>query len=115
MILDMLFAPKDLYYLAFKDNKPFRLTSKTGKVSENQTIIKELSTLDGSQKWFDTDNGFLLSINNKGNVLGAIKIDNLAFPEYKQHYLNLSSFLVEVCILAIRNVQSQSSFDFRKV
>ena len=104
--MDMLFAPKTLFYLSFKDGNPFQLVSKSGKESKDKKVLSELSNLNSPYKWSDFDQGFLLQIKIKGNVLGAVKIEDLAFPEYKQHYLNLSLFLIDICGLTISNARN---------
>ena len=74
--------------------------------SGDGSTIKNLIA-DAARKyaWTAAGNGFIIKISYKGNLLGLMVVDELAFPEQKENYLNLSLSLADVCGLAIENAR----------
>jgi PAS domain S-box-containing protein len=101
----MLFAPEKLFYLRYEASQPRELYNKFGETVTDSETKNRLSSLDKQYKWQPSGEGFLLQINFNNELLGVISIDAVAFPEYKDHYLNLALFLTKVCGLAIANVR----------
>ena len=51
------------------------------------------------------DRGFILPISSSGKLFGTLSVNELAFPEHIDSYLNLASGMVDVCGLAIENAR----------
>ncbi|MBN1614865.1 MAG: GGDEF domain-containing protein, partial [Deltaproteobacteria bacterium] len=49
--------------------------------------------------------GFLLRIARGGETQGVIAVEGFAFPEYREHYLNLALSIASVCALPIDNAR----------
>ena len=47
----------------------------------------------------------MVKISHKGLLLGIMVVDDIGYPEYKEHYLNLSMSIADVCGLAIENAR----------
>ncbi|MFP4547142.1 MAG: PAS domain S-box protein [Fidelibacterota bacterium] len=101
----MLFAPEELYYLRYEASKPEKLYNKNGEIVKDSAIKNRLSSLEKDYKWQSSGKGFLLQINFNNELLGVISVDSVAFPQYKDHYLNLALFLTKVCGLAVANAR----------
>jgi signal transduction histidine kinase len=104
----MLFAPRIVFYLPVTGGVPGKLRSlpQTMTPEEKETVIRELKQFHEKYAWTESGTGFLLSVSFQENRVGIIKIDSVAFPEYKNHYLNLASYISDVCGLALSNARS---------
>ncbi|TAN68959.1 MAG: response regulator [Methylobacter sp.] len=96
----MLFAPEQLHYLRIED----------GKIDPKHTVppalLAQMLELSSDYAWTSSQQGFLLRIRRNGLLLGLVAIEQLAFPEYREHYLNLALAIADVCGLAIENARA---------
>ncbi len=96
----MLFAPKELHYLHIED----------GRSDPNHSIpielLAQMLALNADYAWTKSQQGFLLRIHRNGQPLGLVAIEHLAFPEYREQYLNLALAIADVCALAIENARA---------
>ncbi|MDO8944320.1 MAG: diguanylate cyclase, partial [Desulfobacterales bacterium] len=53
----------------------------------------------------ESETGFLLRLVHRGETQGVIVVEKIAFPEYRDHYLNLALSIVNVCALPIDNAR----------
>lgn len=61
--------------------------------------------LDEGFAWTESGKGFRLRVDHQGETLSVLEIDDVAFPAYKEHYLNLARTIGKVCGLAIANAR----------
>ena len=96
----MLFAPQQLHYLRIED----------GQIDPHQSLPAELLTqmlaLTSDYAWTDSQQGFLLRIRRNSHPLGLVAVEQLAFPEYREQYLNLALAIAGVCALTIENARA---------
>lgn len=96
----MLFAPQQLHYLPVED----------GKFAHEHSVPAELLTqmraLNSDYAWTASQQGFLLRIRRNSHALGLVAVERLAFPEYREQYLNLALVIAGVCALAIENARA---------
>jgi PAS domain S-box-containing protein len=96
----MLFAPQALHYLHVED----------GKIDPDHAVpadlLAQMLALNADYAWTKSQQGFLLRIRRNGQPLGLVAIEHLAFPEYREHYLNLALSIADVCALAIENARA---------
>ena len=104
-LFTMLFSPGKLSYVSLKDGKPERIYSSSLSKKNDVTIKNRLANFAEKSAWTESEKGFLLKINYKGNPLGILEVDEISFPEYKDHYLNLALSIVDVCGLTIENAR----------
>jgi len=105
-IFSMLFAPGEMMYLTFEDSRPAKLYSQSALEFDDPNIRTKLAALDRRYAWQSSGKGFMLQLRFNHELLGVISVDYIAFPEYKEHYLNLALFISEVCGLAISNART---------
>ena len=104
-LFEMLFIPEVLYYVSLTNGEPDQVYSLS-KLAQNQTTVKSQSDVfSGKYAWTQSQKGFLVKINFRGTDFGILDVDNLEFPEHKEHYLNLTMSISDVCGLAIENAR----------
>jgi two-component sensor histidine kinase len=101
----MLFAPKYIAYLPLKNNFPGEFRLVASSPVDNEAAINRLTGFDQKYAWTESGRGFRVSIRLGKEILGVLEVDEIAFPEYKQHYLNMAFSVVGVCALAIENAR----------
>jgi two-component sensor histidine kinase len=105
-LFTMLFAPGKLYYLPYEDGKPGEILPVSRGDVENTPVEQRLVNFRGDYTWTGSGKGFLLRIAYGDETLGILEVDDIAFPEYKEHYLNLALSIAPVCGLAIKNAST---------
>ncbi|UCH96395.1 MAG: DUF1638 domain-containing protein [Candidatus Aminicenantes bacterium] len=105
-LFTMLFAPGKLHYLPYEDGKPGEILPVSRADVENTPIKQRLVNFRGDYTWTGSGKGFLLRIAYGNETLGILEVDEIAFPEYKEHYLNLALSIAPVCGLAIKNAST---------
>lgn len=104
-LFEMLFIPEILYYVSLTDGVPDKVYS-ISKMMENETVIKNrIEVFKGKYALTESQKGFQIKIRFGGCDFGILKVDNVKFPEYKEHYLNLTLSITNVCGLAIENAR----------
>ncbi len=96
----MLFAPEKLYYLRVENG----LLDPKHKIPS--ALLKQMRKLDTDYAWMPAFSGFLLRIVRGGQILGLIAVKRLAFPEFREHYLDLALTIAGVCGLSIENART---------
>jgi len=106
-IFAMLFAPRELYFLSIKNNQSEKLHSwHPMSITDNESLKNQLLNFKQAYSWTESGRGFLLRFNHQNDIVGVLKLDEMAFPEHKEHYLNMATYIVDVCGLAIGNVRT---------
>ncbi len=96
----MLFAPHQLHYVRFDDGVPQQMEALPPEAS------RQIAALSGDWAWTESTEGFLLRIANTEETLGILLADQLAFPAFRERYLNLALAVAHVCALAIHNART---------
>lgn len=105
-VYSFLFAPKRLCYLSFREGLPDKLWIRPeGMIdhSEKETIKSTLADFQQDSGYTESGRGFLLRVVRRGEVRGVIAIEDIAFPDYLDQYLNLALNMVNLCELPIEN------------
>ncbi len=100
-LFHILFAPQEYHYVGYE--------SETSSVyCDNLTpeLSSQIHALHDDWAWTDAQTGFVLRIASGGKLLGFIAVDHFAFPEYRNHYLNLALSVAGVAGLAIDNART---------
>lgn len=97
----MLFAPHTCYYLRVERGLPVA----GGTIPAD--VFSAMHPLDRSYAWTPSGQGFVLRIAHGDQTLGVIAVDGLAFPEYRERYLNLALAITGVCGLPIENARTR--------
>jgi signal transduction histidine kinase len=100
-LFQMLFAPGALYYLRLENN--VRLPGS----DIPPAMLEAMRALAGDHGWTPDGQGFLLRISHGAEVLGLIAVDRLAFPAYRQRYLNMALAVTGICGMAVANARNR--------
>ena len=102
-LLQMLFAPEEIYYLSTNDGNNALYSLRKG-VIRNKEIVDSLNSLEGecgaignSHLWF--------KVKYMNKTLGVVKVCNIAFPEYIKGYLNTIIHVQNIFGLAVENAK----------
>jgi diguanylate cyclase (GGDEF)-like protein len=106
-VYTFLFAPERLCYLSFQDGRPDRLRLRPNEASEAEraAISERLTMFPYENDHLLTDQGFTLRIGRPQDVRGIISVERIAFPDYRDRYLNLALSIVNICELPIENAR----------
>jgi len=106
-VFTMLFAAGRVSYLSFTGDRPDKLFLRPEETTpEGREVIRtSLAGFRQESAWAESGTGFLLRIVHRGEVQGVIAVEEIAFPEYRDHYLNLALSIVNVCALPIDNAR----------
>tara|TARA_Y100000294_G_C8542167_1_gene331649 strand:+ start:251 stop:1630 length:1380 start_codon:yes stop_codon:yes gene_type:complete len=104
-LFSMLFAPEIIVYVSLLNGKPVKINSRPESLAMTETV-NDLVDLPENHAFTKTGKGFIVRVNQENERMGILKIDNLAFPEHKKHYLNLSLAIADVCGLSISNARA---------
>ena len=94
----LLFAPQEFHYVRFGDDIAYSALPPD--------LSRQVRALRSDWAWTDSQTGFLLRIARAGDTLGIVTVDRFAFPEYRDHYLNLALSVAGVAGLAIDNART---------
>jgi len=67
---------------------------------------REVPPLPEGCPYEETERGFILPIATSMGLAGYLRVEGLAFPKFKSHYLNLAISMAGVCALAIQNARA---------
>lgn len=95
-VFTILFSPKFIR---------FRPVVKRGSI-EIDTLTSQ-QTFSGKFRWTEAEQGFQVKISYRELALGIVEVDKIAFPEYKEQYLNLALSISELCGLVIENAKKR--------
>ena len=99
-VFRMLFAPATWFYVRVEHEQPALPPDMPAELKS------ALAQMQSNWAWTPGGQGFLLRIARGDNVLGLIVVDGLAFPEFRERYLNLALAISDVCALAIENART---------
>ncbi|MFO7666224.1 MAG: diguanylate cyclase [Desulfobacterales bacterium] len=106
-VFTMLFAAGRVSFLSFVDGRPDKLylRPQTMDSLDSETIRIRLAGLREESVLTESGTGFLLRIVHRGETQGVVAVEEIAFPEYREHYLNLALSIANVCALPIDNAR----------
>jgi len=109
-----LCAPAGLLYVPLFDGEPGDAQSRPALHGGAEGAAGRLTTLDQDYAWADSGDGFVLRLAHLDSTVGVLEVDGLAFPEHREHYLNLALTIGKVCGLAIANARSFEALESSK-
>lgn len=96
----LLFAPQVFCYLHIEGG------SVRNDCDLPPDLIEQAQDLGNEWAWTKSGKGFLLRIARADEALGVIVVDQLAFPEHRDRYVNLALSISGVAGLAIDNART---------
>jgi diguanylate cyclase (GGDEF)-like protein len=106
-VFAMLFGAGRVAFLSFTDDRPDKLylRPRTLDAPDTEGIRDRLAGLQEESVWTESETGFSLRIVHRGETQGVVAVEKIAFPEYRDHYLNLALSIANVCALPIENAR----------
>jgi len=104
-LFEMLFIPEVLYYVSLRSGAPDKVYSLSALPKNETTIKGRFEAFKDKYAWTVSQQGFQVKIRFQGKDFGILEVDNVKFPEHKEHYLNLTLSITDVCGLAIENAR----------
>jgi len=101
-VFHMFCATANVCYLLIDDQGNEKLITQLAISNEQQTIEKLKHQTEDYHLYAE---GFDILIKREQQTLGVIAIDNVTFPQYVSHYLNLARNIAPVIALAINNAR----------
>ncbi len=100
-LFDMLFAPEELLFIPLKNGKPGKIVSLSPQPGKDTGIKEQVAHFTGEYRWTESGRGFLVPIRYRRETFGILMVEKVAFPEYKEDYLNLTLTIARICGLTI--------------
>ncbi len=108
----LLFAPGNIIFIPSisQEQRKIRTIPRNLEYSneEIQIFVNKLESFRGNFEWTKDNTGFRFLIKHKKEIFGMVEIDRLAFPENKEHYLNIALTISDICGLALNNARIYS-------
>lgn len=100
----ILFAPAELVFIPYLDGKAGK-----ARVPGHMAVeaVEDLPEFSGGYAWCEGDRGFWLRLEQRGELLGVLKVNQIAMPQYRDAYLNQALNITSVCALVIDNARIQ--------
>ena len=105
----MLFGCTELVYAQIKAGRIKQIFAQENQHEDPATLERILATMQDDYALMATDHGFYLRIQYQQEPLGLIAVYNVAFPEYRTQYLNLSLGITNLCGLALANARTYTA------
>lgn len=103
-------AIEEMFHLLFAPQVFCYLSAEGGCIHNDYDLSPDLldqaQSLRSDWAWTKSGKGFLLRIARADEALGVIIVDQLAFPEYRDRYVNLALSISGVAGLAIDNART---------
>ncbi|MCP4131424.1 MAG: PAS domain S-box protein [bacterium] len=113
-LFSMLYAPASLAYVPIKDDNPGEVNCPLGQCDITIDEINEIIYSHEDAFFPEPEKNFTVRIKYTGKILGIIRLGDIAFPEYKDHYRNLAATISTVCGLAICNARTFQAISHMK-
>jgi diguanylate cyclase (GGDEF)-like protein len=108
LLFNILLAPTGLTYVSVVNGKPGRVWPCAIEPCDGDQMMARFQ-FEADYAWTEETNGFRLKIAHNTEILGLIELTGFAFPQYKEHYLNIALVITRVCGLAINNTRIHQS------
>ena len=105
-LFNMLFAPGCVAYLPIIDGHPGRLLTASVQTLSERELARQLAALNKSYAWSETGTGFLVRMERNLETQGVLLVDEVALPQNKEAYLNLTLTILPVLGLAISSARN---------
>jgi hypothetical protein len=104
-LFSTLFAPGILCYLPVHNGQFAEMIthSSTSETARAKTLLENNVEV---YEWTESARGFIIQFIYQHKTVGKLLVDDIAFPEHKDHYLNLALSIVSVAGLAINNARN---------
>ena len=105
-LFTMLFGSVGLEYAQVEDGRVRRAFSSGGGDGDAEALARALAAMEGDYTIAEGGSGFSLRIAYQQQTLGLVAVHAIAFPEYRDQYLNLGLSIARICGLAVANART---------
>ena len=105
-LFSMLFAPGKICYVPIHKESPDNGLFCMETPEDAQPLQDWMLLSDKDYAWTENSDGFRLRITYQDETLGALEIQQIAFPSHKEEYLALALAITNICGMAISNARS---------
>jgi signal transduction histidine kinase len=105
-VLSALCAPGALIYLSMADGRPVALHVSSTSPIDREAATQRLLALAVEHEWTSSERGFRLRFLHLGVPVGALEVDEVAFPEHREQYVDVARSVGSMCVLAIANARA---------
>lgn len=102
----MLFGSAKLEYAQIEGGHIRRVFAARGASEEATVLEQALAGMEGDYALIEGSSGFYLRIAYLQQTFGLVVVRELAFPEYRDRYLNLGLSIAKLCGLTIANART---------
>lgn len=99
-------APKALIYIPLADHKSGKPVFCPGSVRISEDFISRVVRMETEYIRTDSGDGFAIQIRRRNEPMGVIIMENFAFPQYSNYYLNFALSVNNVISLAVSNARA---------
>ena len=101
----MLFSPGRLAFLCFGRGDQQNSVYLPLHTETHAEVEARLLACTTSHSWTRSNTGFIFKIQYNDDPMGMMEVDELAFVQYRESYLNLALSIGDVCGLVIENAR----------
>jgi len=107
-VFKMLFAPANQIFASMSEGEIMKIWPFPSEGIVIKSFKEELKSFQWQDKyyWAEEKNTLFLKISYQNKILGILKISNIAFPEYREAYLNIALNTIKIFGLAIANART---------
>jgi len=106
-IFSMLFAADELIFIPYVDGQAGKPTFAEHINTSTIDLPYVVPEFIGEYMLCD-DSGFWLRLERRNELLGMLKVNKIALPQYRTAYLNQALNIISVCALVIDNARTVS-------
>ena len=107
-IFTMLFAPRELAYVAFEEGQCARIHCPGSDPRPvDEATRARVATFEGDEAWNEATHSILLRLGDARGTFGVVVVDRVACPEFGAHYANLTHAILPVCGLSVGNARDR--------
>jgi diguanylate cyclase (GGDEF)-like protein len=105
-MFSMLFAPQEMTYISLAGGRLQNVFPLQTSPEHAQALFQWAISHSSDYHLLENKDGFFLRISYQSETLGVIEIQQIAFPQYYQQYLNMGLVLAPLCGLVISNARA---------
>ena len=107
-LFTMLFAAQTVIYAEVEDGQPGAISSTGAGPVDGAQVRRYLELLGDTSAFAETDGGFCVRVTYHGETIGVLGVEQMAFPQYRREYLNLTMAIVSLCGMAMTNAANET-------
>lgn len=105
-LFSMLFSPGQSTYAVFDQGSLQRVVSRQKPDTPAGSFLVKAENYNAEYQLLESEKGFLLPFRYNNQVYGVLRLEDLAFPEYINSYIDIAVIISHICALAIFNART---------